>query len=314
MPDKNNLLLRIGKISYANLFPIYYYLENKCDHSKYKFINGVPSSLNKMLRDGKIDLSPSSSIEFLRRRKKYSIIPWLSISSEGPIRSIFLFSKYPLESLNKKSIAVSSQSETSVVLLKIILRDFYSLKCRFVTVKSGSLKRLLSDFPACLFIGDDAMKAKKQLTVDSSQLSVNKKTADGCFLTSHSSLITHHSNPPFPPLSKGGEGGFYIYDLGDLWFKHTGLPFVFALWIVRNETLLEKKEPLKSLSSDLIAAKKFAHKNFSLISRYALQRKWLSGKELVTYWKGISYDFTERHMEGLKLFEKYVFADFKKRD
>ena len=276
MTDKKNLLLKIGKISFANLFPIYYYLENKCDHSNYKFINGVPSTLNKMLRNGKIDLSPSSSIEFLRRRKKYSIIPWLSISSEGPIRSIYLFSKYPMESLNKKSIAVSSQSETSVVLLKIILRDFYSLKCKFATVNSGSVKRLLSDFSAGLLIGDDAMKAKKQ------------------------------SNPPSPPFVKGGKGGFYIYDLGELWFRHTGLPFVFAICIVRNETLSEKKELLKKFAYDLIDAKKYASEKFSLIARHAPQRKWLSREELIGYWKGISYDFTERHMEGLRLFEKYA--------
>lgn len=266
-------VLRIGKIPYANLFPIYYYLERKCSHSSsarisdYKFIEGVPSRLNKMLRDGRLDVSPSSSIEYLRHKEKYSIIPWLSISSAGPAYSIFLFSRLPLDKLGRKRIAVSSQSETSRVLLKIILKNFYSLKCRFVVVRSGSIKKLLGSFPACLLIGDDALKAYKK--VKSSEL-------------------------------------IYTYDLGELWFRHTGLPFIFALWVVRKKALSEKEELVKKLSEDLIRAKEYVSQNLSLIARHAPQRKWLGEKGLINYWKGISHDFTESHVEGLLLFERYA--------
>ncbi|MBI4654443.1 MAG: menaquinone biosynthesis protein [Nitrospirae bacterium] len=293
MLKKNKSTLKIGKIPYANLVPIYYYLNNKCGHSGYKFTRGVPSELNKMLRNGGIDVSPSSSIEYLRYKEKYNIIPNLSISSSGPICSIFLFSKLHLDELSGKTIAVSSDSETSVALLKIILREFYSLKCRFVVVKSNNISKLLSFCSACLLIGDNAMKARK-------------------------TVMSCGFNPPIPPLVKGGEGGFltlpltpcplplFVYDLGELWFRHTGLPFVFALWMVRKKALSEKKELIEKLSSDLILAKKYAYKEFPLIAHHAPQIKWLSEKELVRYWKGISYDFTEKHMEGLRLFERYI--------
>ena len=224
-----------------------------------------------MLKEGKIDVSPSSSIEYLRHKDKYSIIPWLAISASGPIRSIFLFSALPLKALDKKTIAVSSHSETSVALLKIILKDFLSLNCRFKTIDSGNLKKILKSFPACLLIGDPAMREAKKLS-------------------------TVNSHPPT----------VYTYDLGELWFKHTGLPFVFALWMIRRKSLLQKNELIKKLSSDLINAKDYVRKRFFLIARRAPQRKWLSTKELLNYWEGISYDFTEKHMEGLKLFEKYA--------
>jgi chorismate dehydratase len=281
--------LIIGKIPYANLFPLYYYLERKCDSSNYKFIKGVPSTLNKMLRKGKIDVSPSSSIEYLKHKDKYSIIPWLSISSSGHVGSIFLFSNLPLEALNKKTIGVSSHSDTSVVLLKIILKDFLSLNCKLSKVNSGSLKKILSSFPACLLIGDQAMREAKK-TVRRKALSVKRKTNNSAL---NSSLITHRSS-------------LYIYDLGELWFKHTGLPFVFALWIVRKKTLKEKEQLVKKLSLDLINAKEYASKKLSLIAKEAPQKKWLSEKGLVNYWKGISYDFTDKHLEGLRLFEKYA--------
>ncbi len=245
-----------------------------------------------MLRSGKLDVSPSSSIEYLRHKNKYSIMPWFSVSSAGPVGSIFLFSKLPIEDLDKRTIAVSSDSETSAALLKIILKDFFSLTCKFKKINNDLIKQILASYPACLLIGDNAMRAKKQLTVNG-QRSIRL-------------------SPPHPPLTKGGQeghGGIYIYDLGELWFKHTGLPFVFALWIVRKKSLLQKKELIKKLSQDLNDAKKCAFQKLSLMASHAPQQKWLSTKELVAYWKGISYDFTDKHLEGLKLFEEYAFKN-----
>ena len=259
--------LKVGRIPYANFFPVFYYFDKECKHTDYKFIKGVPSKLNKMLRDGKLDISPSSSIEFLRNKDRYLILPWFSVSSAGPIYSIRLFSKLPLHNLGGKEIALSSDSETSNVLLKIILEEFLSLKCRFRSTNRRSVKSILSTFSAVLHIGDTAMIEAKKLTPNSE---------------------------------------LYIYDLGELWFKYTRLPFVFALWIARKQAVAEKKELISKLSNDLIKARRYAGKKFQLIAKEAPQKKWLTEKELVDYWKNISYDFTEKHLEGLRLFEKYA--------
>ncbi|MBI5409659.1 MAG: menaquinone biosynthesis protein [Nitrospirae bacterium] len=280
--------LKIGRIPYANLFPIFYYLEKECSGSAYKFIRGVPSKLNKMLRSGELDVSISSSIEYLRNKDKYRILPWFSISSSGAIKSILLFSRLPINELGGKKIALTSDSETSVVLLKIILKEFLSLKCKFTPVNRQSVKNILSSFDAVLHIGDTAMREAKKI-VKSCKLKVKSEKPKTKL---NSSLSTLNSQ-------------LYIYDLGELWDKYTGLPFVFALWIVRKETAGEKKELVRKLSSDLVSAGKYAKRKYPLIAREAPQKKWLSEKELVGYWKIISYDFTEKHLEGLKLFEKY---------
>jgi chorismate dehydratase len=277
--------LKVGRIPYANFFPVFYYFDKECKHTDYKFIKGVPSKLNKMLRDGKLDISPSSSIEFLRNKDKYLILPWFSVSSAGPIYSIRLFSKLPLHNLGGKEIALSSDSETSNVLLKIILQEFLSLTCRFKSTNRRSVKSVLSTFSAVLHIGDTAMIEAKKLSAVSYQLSPP--------FNSSLKLLTPNSE-------------LFIYDLGELWFKHTGLPFVFALWIVRKQAVAEKKELIRKLSNDLIKARRYAGKKFQLIAKEAPQKKWLTEKELVDYWKNISYDFTEKHLEGLRLFEKYA--------
>ena len=264
--------LNIGRIPYANLFPIFHYLDSECDQSNITFVQDVPSRLNKMMREGELDLSPSSSIEYLRNKDDYVLLPWFSISSAGPIKSILLFSRVPIEELGGKSIALSSESETSTVLLRIILHKFLSLKCSFKSTEEPSVRKVLSSFSAVLHIGDTAMTEAKALRSNG-----NKKSAP------------------------------YIYDLGELWDKYTGLPFVYALWLVRKKALTEKNGLIKKLSSELRLAKNYASKRFPSIAKDAPHKKWFTEEELISYWKTISYDFTAKHLEGLQLFEKYAF-------
>jgi chorismate dehydratase len=244
--------------------------------------------LNRMLRNGEIDLSPSSSIEYLRYKGGYVFIDGHSLSSKGPIKSIFLISRIPIERLEGRKILTSSQSDTSVVLLDIILKKFYKVEC-FLESTDETLESLLNKADAFLCIGDDALKAKK----------------------------TVNSNTPFltlPPRGGGlGKewGGIYVYDLGDLWFRNTGLPFVFALWIVRKDSSQEKADLLKKFTHDLNKAKTLAIEHFDkiahalkplLFNRHALL---LTEKEILSYWKGISFDLKEEHKKGLELFRRY---------
>ena len=272
-------LLKIGKIPYANLFPIFYMLQKECDCSGYEFIEGVPSVLNRMLRNDEIDISPSSSIEYLRNKNKYTLIEGHSISSKGPVGSILLLSKRLIEELEGKTILVSSQSETSVALLDIILKKFYTVECS-LSPTDESLDFLINNAEAFLSIGDDALKAAKTVTSNSE------------LRTPNSELI-------------------YIYDLGDLWYKKTALPFVFALWIARRDCRIEKAELLNRFIRDLHKAKELALQNLDKIAQalrpllLSLHSLNLTEEEIISFWKGISYDFTEEHERGLELFRKY---------
>jgi len=284
--EKRKSLLKVGKIPYANLFPIFYMLQRECNCSGYEFIEGVPSTLNRLLRSGEIDISPSSSIEYLRCESQYTLVEGHSISSKGPIGSILLFSKKPIEELEDKTILVSSQSETSVALLEIILRKFYKIECP-LRPTDGSADSVMDKADAYLLIGDDALKAAK-------------------IVTSSTPYLTR------PPRGGGqGWGEIRIYDLGDLWYKNTGLPFVFALWIARKDCFSEKAELLKTFIHDLHKAKDLALQNLDkiarelkplLLSRHAVN---ITEEDLISFWKGISYDLTEEHKRGLELFRKY---------
>lgn len=263
--------LKVGKINYLNLFPIFRFLEKDGVAANCEFLEGVPSRLNKMLREGKIDISPSSSIEYLRHREMYEIIGGHSISSFGPIGSILLFSDRPIDNLNGERILTSSQSETSVVLLDIILRRFYSQTVTLMPYDIMIPDDLISEHP-CLLIGDDALIARK--------------------------LVTDST-------TKGQSSKFKIqniYDLGEIWFKKTGLPFVFALWIVRKDSLKKKKDLISDFKDSLDRAKEKALKSFEQLASENYLHEVLSKEEIVYYWNHISYELYDEHLKGLELF------------
>lgn len=274
----HNSKLRIGKIPYANLFPIFYVLEKECGCSEYEFIEGPPSLLNRMLREGEIDVSPSSSIEYLKYPSAYRIIENHSISSKGAVGSILFFTETPLEELKCGEIYVSSQSETSVALLDIILREFYGIQCKL----KSSVTPEKSGCPFML-IGDDALRYDKALREASGRL------RDSKFKKPQRLLLS--------------------YDLGEIWHKKTGLPFVFALWIGRKEVFGTgdyRKPLIDRFVKDLNAAKKIALKSLPEIAKHSPLKAFLSEKEILSYWKRLDYELDAEHKKGLELFNQFI--------
>lgn len=262
-------MLKIGKINYANLFPLYYYLERESDHLEFDFTAGVPSEINNLLRKGEIDIAPCSSIEYLRRKNNYSLINGHSVSSTGPILSILLFSKVSIEELNNKKILISSHSETAAALLKIVLNRFFKIKPHY-SISSAGLNEALAKNSAYLLIGDNA-------------------------LTEYISLEDSNKNR---------RNALYVYDLGEIWDERTQLPFVYALWIARKDITDEPE--YKSFISLLDSAKDKAINNLQHLSSTCNYNKGFTPELLNSYWQLISYDLSENQLKGLDAFEGYL--------
>jgi chorismate dehydratase len=109
-------MIRLGRISYANMAPVFYRLESEVEE-----IQGVPTDLNRRLLAGEIDLAAISSIEYARHADSLRILPRLCVGSEGAVESIQLVSRTPLEQI--RTIAVTPESATSVVLTKVLLPE-----------------------------------------------------------------------------------------------------------------------------------------------------------------------------------------------
>jgi len=111
------MALRLGRISYANMAPVFYDL----DPDAFEQVAGVPTDLNRKLLDGEIDVAPISSIEYARNAERLRLLPQLCVSTEGAVDSIQLITKKPLEQV--RSVAVTPESATSVVLIRVLLGD-----------------------------------------------------------------------------------------------------------------------------------------------------------------------------------------------
>jgi len=132
-------VIRLGRISYVNMAPVFYRLAAEVEE-----VQGVPTELNRRLLAGELDLAPISSIEYARNADRLRVLPRLCVGSEGAVDSIQLVSRKPLEQV--RSVAVTPESATSVVLTKVLLPEAEQLP-------------LGEEADARLLIGDAALKS-----------------------------------------------------------------------------------------------------------------------------------------------------------
>ena len=186
--------MRIGHINYLNCLPLTYTF-SETEHQDFSIIKDVPAKLNAAVIQGKLNVSPVSSIVYAQNFDKLLILPDVSIMADGDVQSIILVSKKPIEQLHKEKILLTAQSATSHRLLKIIMNKSYHVQPIYeIEALSPNNIFSTSDASAALFIGDDALYLKYHQQKD-----------------------------------------YYYYDLGREWKKLTGLCMVYAVWVVSRE-------------------------------------------------------------------------------
>jgi len=109
-------VIRLGRIGYVNMAPVFHRLDADVDE-----VVGVPTELNRRLLGGEIDVAPISSIEYARHADRLRLLPRLCVGSEGAVDSIQLVSRVPLEQV--RTVGVTPESATSVVLVKVLLPE-----------------------------------------------------------------------------------------------------------------------------------------------------------------------------------------------
>jgi chorismate dehydratase len=118
------------------------------------------------------------------------LVPGGGIATRGAVGSVKLFTSEPLATLAR--VLVDRGSRTSVALLRILLAELFGVRPDFHAVEPRPQDPLAAG-EAVLVIGDR------------------------CFARERS-------------LREAGRAGVRAYDLGELWVRLTGLPFVFAAW------------------------------------------------------------------------------------
>jgi chorismate dehydratase len=204
-----------------------------------------------MLRAGEIDIANCSIIEGLRQ-PGLVLIPGISISADGAVKSVRLFSKAPLDKI--RTVALDTSSLTSSALARIVLAEQYGVTPEYHHHRP-SLEEMVARYDAGLIIGDLKLFDLQPDTV--------------------------------------------VCDLGQAWKELTGLPFVYAGWLAREDRASEEMARLLTQA-----------KEWGVAHRGELAEKWAErmglplGRCRDYLLNVMDYDLTERHLAALRCFQE----------
>lgn len=155
----------------------------------------LPSRLADRLAARELDVALIPSVEYLQDAD-YTIVSDACIACRGPVWSVKLYSRTPVERIRR--LALDEGSRTSAALTRILLDRRFGVRPELEMLPIGST---LSDTgaDAVLLIGDRAIHA------------------------------------PEPDETGAVEQFAEIWDLGREWSEWTGLSFVFAMWVARRD-------------------------------------------------------------------------------
>ena len=256
-------MIRLGNIAYSNCYPIHAALCNPERRPSWlRVTTGAPTLLNAMLARAELDVAPCSSIEIARHADEYLALDGVCIGSDGPVDSILLFSRGPLDGLDGGRVALSTASATSRVLLRILLESKAAVRPRYHDFDDTGADPLDRDeAEAALFIGDAALGRRKR-------------------------------------------PGEQVTDLGAAWTAWTGLPFVYALWMIRADAL--ENPELPDLCREILNARHRTEEDLPRLADEAARRFELDPDRLLSYWRSVRYQYSGLMARGLQLFFQYA--------
>ncbi|SFG00643.1 futalosine synthase [Desulfotomaculum arcticum] len=260
--------LRVGQVEYLNCIPVYHALEDGLLDADIELIKGPPTKLNNMFLNGELDITPISSIEYAKYKDKCIIIPNMSISADGNVESILLFSHCPPTELEGKTVNVTTSSATSVVLLRILFEHYYHVQVEFHR-SEPNLDAMLASADAALLIGDDAMLAHQAVMQNKPDINVT--------------------------------------DLGKEWKNFTGEKMVYAVWVVHAELAENNPEIVEQISRLFNQAKAIGLANRDDLVNKGHKRSHLPHSLLNHYFDTIHHDLGESERRALLTYYDYAY-------
>jgi chorismate dehydratase len=268
-------MLRIGRIPYINCYPVYGAIDRGVVRLDGEIVSGVPSELNCLMADGKLDISVVSAVEYAREPRRYLLLPDLAISCDGPVHSVLLLSRRPASELTGSRLIVSRSSMTSVALLELLFESVWSAQPEFVP---GDAE--LSDVA-----GFDEEPHEARLVIGDAALA----------------LSAEHQRPS----RRNGFGYPFVYDLGAEWKRWTGLPFVFAVWVAQRSTPVASS---LGAHASLIESRNWGLDHLEELAMQAASATRVERELCERYFAGLDYGLGYEHLAGLTEFFRRLVA------
>ncbi|MBS1807062.1 MAG: menaquinone biosynthesis protein [Acidobacteria bacterium] len=250
--------MRIAASTYLNSAPLVHSFTAGTQRNRVIFIgDAAPSRCAQMLAKGQCEIALIPVIEYLRI-PNLRLIPNVAVASKHQVASVILAARCKPECA--RNVALDCASRTSQTLVKILFARRYHNQPVFserTTDVAAGAANMLEGTDAALVIGD----------------------------------------PTFRLKANAEKMGLQIYDLAEEWRAMTGLPFVFAVWAVREDAL----EDYRRIKLDFELAKREGIDRIPEIATQYAASLNMSQPEMLHYLReNVNFDLDQENLAGLR--------------
>ena len=148
--------IRISVVSYLNSTPFVWGLENSKDNILFDLSKDIPSVCATKLLTDQVDIGLIPVAMIPKLIESY-ILSNYCIGAFGEVASVLIIANQPLETL--ETIILDSESRTSIMLAKILVKYYWKLSVKWVEEKGYDFNAL-PEKTGAVIIGDRALKYK----------------------------------------------------------------------------------------------------------------------------------------------------------
>lgn len=263
--------IRIACVRYLNTLPLVHGLDR---------IDGVrlsptaPARIAAQVTRGQADLGLASIID--AAREGLTLVPVGMIGSDGPTRTVRLFSKVPLASIRRVHADVESHTSTS--LCAIVLERLHGVK------------------PA--FVGFDARERIERTPQGAAARSMDEQAwPDTMLLIGDKVVNDAPAEDDYP----------HQLDLGMAWRELSGLPMVYAMWMCRPDRVEADVTRLGAALLDRQRRRNVGRLDW-IASRHASGHDWPVDEARHYMRDLLRYEVGEREIEAVRVFLRMAAA------
>ena len=203
--------------------------------------------------------------------------------------SAFSFGEHSTDYHVLSDLSVSARGKIDSILLysKFELADLDGKSLALTNTSATSvnlLKIILEKF----------LKVTPRYTTVEPNLENMLQQHDGALLIADDALLGISENP-----------GYYIFDLSQEWYKHTGLPMTFAVWAVSDQVLQANPSQVNQVHRLLLAAKQAGLQDINLIIQQCVATLGKNYEFWRQYFSQLRYDLQPDLLQGLAKYFEY---------
>ncbi len=272
-PSRGTTTARIAKVPYLNTVPFF---RGVSWEERFEVVECVPRELGRRAAAGEVTAGPLPLADYFKLEDAFERLGHFGIAVRGRAHSVLLFSRKPLRQLDGATIAVTHETSTSAILLRLVLEERYRLL--------PAAYQRVADLEAARPPGPPLMVAGAGGSNES-------RAGDALLLIGNEALRFKQANTQYP----------FEIDVAFEWWLWQHLPFVFAVWAIRKDAGAKEKQQVEA---GLARSLSINMKELAAIAEEQAQTLGVPADELRVYLESFVYRLGPDEEAGIKQFKE----------